>query len=144
LTTNPHDIDAFELLGDGRIVLSVVGALNVAGAAGADEDLLAFTPSSLGATTAGSFALYFDGSDVGLTAGGEDVDAAAVDSSGAIYLSTLDPFAVTGVSGQDEDVFVFTPSSLGATTAGSFSPTLYFDGSAFGLGANDVLAIDLP
>jgi hypothetical protein len=75
--------------------------------------------------------------------GSEDVDAAAV-SSGNIYLSTLDLFAVPGVSGGDEDVFVFTATSTGANTAGSYSPTLYFDGSSFGLSANDLFAIDLP
>ena len=51
---------------------------------------------------------------------------------------------MTGVSGEDDDVFVFTPTSLGPVTSGTFSPTLYFDGSAFGLTANDVFAIDLP
>jgi hypothetical protein len=51
---------------------------------------------------------------------------------------------VTGVSAADEDVFVFTPTSLGSVTAGNYSPTLYFDGSAFGLSANDVFAIDVP
>ena len=56
--------------------------------------------------------MYFDGSDVGLTAYGEDVDAAAVDAAGKIYLSTSNNFAVTGVSGADEDVFVFTPTTL--------------------------------
>ena len=91
------------------------------GRLGGDEDLLAFTPSSLGPTTSGTFAMYFDGSDVGLTANGEDVDAAAVDAAGRIYLSTRDDFAVTGASGADEDVFVFNPSTLGANTAGTFS-----------------------
>jgi len=51
---------------------------------------------------------------------------------------------VIGVSGDDEDVFVCTPTSLGDITAGTYSPTLYFDGSAWGLDANDVEAIDLP
>jgi hypothetical protein len=88
--------------------------------------------------------MYFDGSDVGLTTSAEDIDAAAVDAAGNIYLSTFNNFAVTGVSGADDDVFVFTPTSLGTTTSGTYSSTLYFDGSAFGLAANDVLAIDLP
>jgi hypothetical protein len=48
------------------------------------------------------------------------------------------------VSGADEDVFVFAPTSLGNATAGTYSPTLYFDGSAFGLATNDLSAIDLP
>jgi hypothetical protein len=112
---------------------------------GADEDLLRFVPASLGTTTAGTWSLYFDGSDVGLASNdNEDVDAAAVDAIGKIYLSTIGGFTVTGRSGADEDVFVFTPASLGDTTAGSYSPALFFDGSAFGLGTNDVNAIDLP
>ena len=82
---------------------------------------------------------------MGLGDSTEDVDAAAVDASGNIYLSTLDAFSVPGATGQDEDVFIFTPTALEPpTTAGSFAPELYFDGSTFGLGATDVSAIDLP
>jgi len=125
-------------------VLSTAGSVSVTGVAGAEEDLLAFTPSALGATTSGTFAMYFDGSDVGLSTSNENVDAAAVDAAGRIYLSTTGNFSVTGASGVDEDVFVFTPTTLGATTSGTFSPSLYFDGSAFGLSSNDIFAIDLP
>ena len=144
LTTNAEDVDAFELLANGQLLLSTQGAVGVTGVSGADEDLLAFTPGTLGATTSGTYSMYFDGSDVGVSTSDEDVDAAAVDSAGRIYLSTLGSFAVTGASGADEDVFVFTPATLGTNTTGSFDPTLYFDGSAFGLAANDVFAIDLP
>jgi hypothetical protein len=144
LTADAHDVDAVELLPGGNILISATGSVTVSGVAARDEDLLVFTPTSMGDVTAGSFAMYFDGSDVGLGDSGEDVDAAAVDFSGNVYLSTLDLFAVPGVSGEDEDVFVFTPTSTGATTAGTYSPTLYFDGSAFGLAANDLFAIDLP
>ncbi|MGH3064856.1 MAG: hypothetical protein ACRDOF_01010, partial [Gaiellaceae bacterium] len=145
LTTNAEDVDAFELLANGQLLVSTQGSVGVTGVSGADEDLLAFTPATLGTTTSGAFSMYFDGSDVGLsTSAGEDIDAAAVDAAGRIYLSTLDTFAVVGVSGDDEDVFVFTPATLGTTTAGAFAPALYFDGSAFGLAANDVFAIDLP
>ena len=37
-----------------------------------------------------------------------------------------------GVSGADEDVFVFTPTTLGANTTGTFSSTLFFDGAFWG------------
>lgn len=142
LTTDAEDLDAVELLTGGQILVSSTGAVSVSGVSAADEDLVSFTPTSLGANTAGSFSLYFDGSDVGLD-GSEDVDAAAVDGSGNILLSATDVFAVPAVSGQDEDVFVFDPTSTGSTTAGSYSQTLYFDGSTVGLGANDLFAIDL-
>jgi 6-phosphogluconolactonase (cycloisomerase 2 family) len=145
LTTNAHDVDAVELLTDGRLLMSTTGSAAVSGATTRDEDLLAFTPTSLGDVTAGRFSLWFDGSDVGLGDAGEDVDAAAVDATGRLYLSTPDVFAVPGVSGDDEDVFVFTPTTLDPpTTAGTYASTLFFDGSSYGLGANDVFAIDVP
>lgn len=145
MTTNAHDVDAVELLPDGRLLMSTSGSAAVSGVTTRDEDLLAFTPTSLGDVTAGRFALWFDGSDVGLGEAGEDVDAAAVDTTGHLYLSTPDVFAVPGVSGGDEDVFVFTPTTLDPpTTAGTYASTLFFDGSSYGLGANDVFAIDVP
>ncbi|HEX2346332.1 MAG TPA: fibronectin type III domain-containing protein [Gaiellaceae bacterium] len=144
LTTNAEDVDAVELLANGHILVSTTAAVSVPGFSGDDKDLLEFTPTSLGAVTAGTFSLYFDGSDVGLATSAENIDAAAVDASGRIYLSTVGNFSVPGVSGGDEDVFVFTPTTLGTNTTGTYSATLYFDGSAFGLAANDVYAIDLP
>jgi hypothetical protein len=144
LTLDAHDVDAVELLPNGHILLSTVGAVSVSGVAAVDEDLLELT-GTFGPTTTGNFSMYLDGSDVGLsTNAGEDVEAAAVDAAGKTYLSTADLFSVPGLSGADEDVFVFTPSSLGPVTSGTFSQTLYFDGSAYGLSANDVFAIDLP
>jgi serine protease AprX len=144
LDSSSDRIDAFGLLPDGRLLFSTVGNPTVPGLSGlADEDLLVFTPTSLGANTSGTWALYFDGSDVGLSnSSDEDVNAVAVDGQGRVYLSTLGNFSVSGLSGQDEDVFVCTPSSLGPTTACSFS--LFFDGTAHGLSADDIDAIDLP
>ena len=144
LTADAEDIDAVELLTGGQILVSTTGSVSVTGVSAVDEDLLSFTPTSLGAATAGSFSLYFDGSDVGLGGSSEDIDAAAADASGNIHLSTTDVFTVPSVSGEDEDVFVFDPSSTGPTTAGSYVQTLYFDGSSLGLGGNDLFAIDLP
>jgi hypothetical protein len=143
LTAGSEDVDAVELLPNGHVLISTFGAVTAGGFSGDDKDLLEFTPSLLGAVTAGTYTHYFDGSDVDLTTSGEDVDALAV-ASGKLLVSTLNNFSVTGVGGGDEDVFVFTPTTLGATTSGTYSSPVYFDGSAFGLAANDVLAIDLP
>ena len=63
--------------------------------------------------------------------------------SGRLYLSTSGGFAVTGLTGADEDVFIFAPSSLGANTAGAFISPLFFDGSKKKVTA-DVTALDLP
>jgi hypothetical protein len=144
LSTNSEDIDAVELLSNGDILVSTTGSVSVPGVSGSGEDILRFVPASLGGTTAGTWSVYFDGSDVGLSGSAENLDALAVDPGGRLYLSTSGAFGVTGISGGDEDVFTFTPLSLGAATSGTFSPTLFFDGSTAGIGNNDVGGIDLP
>lgn len=141
LTTESEDVDAIELR-LGRLFVSTTGPVSVPGAAGADEDLLRFAPRSLGRNTRGSWSMYFDGSDVRLApTGGEDVDAAAVVGR-RLYLSTTGSFAVPGRSGADEDVFACTAAALGPVTSCVYSSALAFDGSSFGLGANDVDALE--
>jgi len=88
--------------------------------------------------------MYFDGSDAGLAdSSDEDVDALAIAPDGAIYMSVVRKFSVAGLSGSDEDVFVCSGPALGADTSCAWFST-FFDGSAYGLGGNDVFAIDLP
>ena len=144
LTRSGEDVDAVKLLDSGNLLISTRSSFSVSGVSGKDEDLIEFTPTSLGTNTTGTWSMYFDGSDVGMTGGGEDVDGVGVGSDGKIYLSTTGTFSVVGVSGEDEDIFVFTPTSLGDTTSGSFDPTLFFDGSAHGLSGNDLYSIDIP
>jgi len=144
LSRTSEDIDAVELLPNGHLLVSVTGSFQAPGASGSDEDIFEFAPSSLGPVTTGSWSMYFDGSDVALGGNREDVDALAVTPSGGIYLSTTGGFAVPGISGADEDVFVFTPSSLGTATSGTYVAALFFDGGVLGLAGNDVTAIDLP
>jgi hypothetical protein len=134
LSTNREDIDALHLLPDGRLLLSTTGAYSVSGASGADEDLLIFDPSSLGDSTAGSWSLYFDGSDVNLGGNStEDVFGVWFDNSTSfIYLSTRGPFSVSGLSGDGADIFVCNPSSTGSSTACTYEPDLYWDGSVHG------------
>ena len=143
LTEPADDVDALEILPDGRIVISTVGPSSAVEVAAADEDLLVLEPSSLGETTAGILTQLFDGKDVGLGDVGEDVDAVAIGADGQIYLSTRGAFSVPGLAGDSEDVFVFSPTSLGPTTEGSYCSALFFDGSAFGLEATNVSDIDL-
>ncbi|MCI0550327.1 MAG: hypothetical protein L0287_05190 [Anaerolineae bacterium] len=144
LDVSAEKLDSVSLLSDGRVLISTTGNPAVAGVTGAkDEDVLAFTPTSLGNNTSGSWSMYFDGSDVGLAeTSGEDVDALDI-VNGKVYLSTADTFSVSGLSGADEDVFVCEAISLGDVTACNYSPTLYFDGSTWNLSANDVDAINL-
>ncbi|HLC03203.1 MAG TPA: hypothetical protein VJK02_09215, partial [Anaerolineales bacterium] len=122
LTASGEDIDAVDFAPDGRLLLSTRGSFGVSGASGGDEDLVAFTATSLGSNSAGTWALYFDGSDVGLnSSSSEDVNGVWVDpATGEIYLSTLGSFGVNGVSGAGGDIFICTPSQLGSTTGCTF------------------------
>jgi hypothetical protein len=142
LTASSEGIDAINVLPDGRLLISTIGTVNVTGVTGANEDLLAFTPTTLGVNTSGTWAMYFDGSDVGMSS--LDVDGAVVAANGNIYLSTYESFNLAGVSGDNDDVFVCAPTSLGLTTACTFLPTLYFDGSLWGLTADNVNALFIP
>lgn len=144
LTATAGYLDSLDRLSDGRLLISTSNPFSKSGFVANDTDIAAFTPTSLGNTTTGTWALYFDGSDAGLSARtGEDIDALDVTSNGNIYLSTAGDFAVSGISGFDEDVFLCVPTSIGTTTACNYAPTLYFDGSTRGLSANDVDAFQL-
>ncbi len=136
LTQNDEDIDAIAIAPDGRLVISLLGAGSATGSTTVqDEDVLVFTATSLGSATAGSFAMYFDGSDVGLsTNAGEDLVGLAFAPNGNLLLSTLDAFSVTGLTGNDDDIARFAPTSLGGTTSGSFS--LYRALTASGIAAS--------
>lgn len=143
-----YAIDAFALLASGEILVSIDLDGTVAGLTGGpsgttvdDSDIIKFTPTSLGATTAGAWSFYFDGSDVGLSTNNEDVDAITILPSGAIGISTLGDPTVTGLTGlADEDVIAFTPTSLGTVTGGTYA--YYFDGSDVGLSTNNNEDID--
>jgi hypothetical protein len=144
LTQSTENIDALAVLPNGDLLISTTGAPSVPGLSGLmDEDIIRFTPTSLGATTAGTWSYYFDGSDVGLGSNSnEDVDALAVTSAGTLLLSTVGNFSVPGVSGANEDIFQFTPTSLGANTAGTY--LMYLDLSTKGISTGaDVNAVEI-
>jgi len=144
LTSSSEDVDCVGLNASGQLLVSVTSSASANGVSGVqDEDILVFNATGLGGTTTGSFAFYFDGSDVGLSStADEDVDAAFLASDGRLYLSTLGNFSVTGASGADEDIVRFTPTSTGTTTAGSFS--LWLDSSTVGVPTGaDVVALHI-
>lgn len=133
--SSSRNIDAFAIQSDGSILLSVVSETSLPDVGSVDDsDIVRFVPTSLGSNTAGTFEWYFDGSDVGLSSSGEDVDAISLLSGGDLVISTSGSYFVSGASGGDEDLILFTPTSLGASTSGSWSP--YFDGSDVGLNSS--------
>ncbi|RIK33327.1 MAG: hypothetical protein DCC55_35185, partial [Chloroflexi bacterium] len=142
LTTNDEDIDAFGFTPDGRLVVSTLGSFSVPGLSGTDEDLIVLNGGIFGPNTSGTWALYFDGSDVALTAGPEDIWGVSIDSAtNQIYLTTQGNFSVPGATGTGADIFICTPSSLGASTSCAFSA--FWTGSAFGFGGQVIDGLDI-
>lgn len=141
------NLDDFHINPDGSLLFSTSQAIVLAGAGSVTaSDIVRFVPTSTGSNTAGTFSLYFDGSDVGLDTSGENIDGLAIAPNGQIIISTKSSFSVPGAStnitGADEDLLAFDPTSLGNNTAGTWS--MYFDGSDVGLsdgGSEDVEGI---
>jgi uncharacterized repeat protein (TIGR01451 family) len=131
------------------LILSFTVSRTVTGAGSVQsEDLVAFHPASPGVMTQGSFRLFFDGSDIGLTAAaGENIDAVDVGPNGTIYFSTQGYFDIrSGVRllGSDQDIVACTAPRLGSTSSCSGLST-YRSGSALGLtsSAENIDAFDL-
>jgi len=138
LTNDGEDIDAIIVTASGQLIVSTIGGVSVVGVSGVHADLLIFTPTTLGSVTAGTWAMYFDGSDVGFgSSGTEDVDAAAMSSTGALVVSTIGDFNVSGLAGPNEDAIKFNATALGDVTAGTFVPLL--DLSVLGIDSSENL-----
>ncbi|MGR8934310.1 MAG: PKD domain-containing protein [Gammaproteobacteria bacterium] len=137
-----NDIDALEILNNGNILLSLTAAMSLpiydpetdstSNTLVDDSDILLFTPTSIGSTTAGSFQMYFDGSDVGLDTDAEDVDSIGHTPDNKLLISTTGNASVPGLgSVRDEDLIACMPSGLGTDTSCTWE--MYFDGSDVGL-----------
>ena len=113
-------------------------------AAGAGRGSPRVHPEAPGRADRGRWRLFLDGSDIDLSGRGEDVDAAAVDATGAIDLSVRGSLSVPALRAADDDVAVFFPAHLGGRTAGRFAPRPLLGGAALGLRADDVTAVDVP
>jgi hypothetical protein len=119
LTKGDEDIDAFACEDpdcSGRLLISTIGSAKARGVAGdevkaKDEDLLACDPVTF------ECELYFNGSEVGLNSGNEDVDAAwrNYDDGGSLWLTTKGRFFVhsdgsNSLGGDNDDVFGCAPN----------------------------------
>jgi hypothetical protein len=136
------DIDAFEWRSDQTVLMSFdvsttlpgVGAVN-------DKDIVRFIPTSLGATTAGGFEMFINGSALGLDANdpNENIDGLTITPEGQLLLSTVGPANVNGgVSASSADL-------LGIASGRTLS--IYLEGADLGLlppGENvTALSVDL-
>lgn len=130
-----NDLDGVHLNSDGSLLLSLNQDDNIEGVGDVDDaDILRFNPTSTGSNTAGSFELYFDGSDVGLESSSEDIDGISIATNGDVLISTNGSYSIGRLSGEDRDILAFAANSLGDDTSGNFS--LYIDGSDIGLSDN--------
>ena len=124
LDQDAEDVDGVWERSDGSLVLTTQGAGSVPDGLGgllffADADAVAFTPTSTGAVTNGSYALLFDGSKVGLAAAGEGLDAIGLeDPQFAIQLSVDSEWSTAIASGSAEDIVGLAAGVLGPATSG--------------------------
>lgn len=124
LTTTAEKIDALDIMPDNSLLLSTGGTLTVPMGGGTlkaqDEDLVRFAPTTVGAATAGTWSLYFNGTAVqGL--GVEDIASVAVNAAtGDIFLALLDNFNIGGVSGTAKDILLLHPTGGGSYAASRF------------------------
>jgi hypothetical protein len=118
---------------DGGVAVPTLGSVS-------DEDIVLYD--------AGVWSLYFDGSAVGLTEDGEDVDAFDILPDNSLVISTfgaVNPVPDIPGTNQDEDLLRCVPTSSGPITSCTWS--FYFDGSDVALANSasediDGLAID--
>ncbi|HXQ34263.1 MAG TPA: hypothetical protein VN843_09640, partial [Anaerolineales bacterium] len=101
----------------------------VGGVAFADEDILQFNGTT--------WNLFFDGSDVGLSA--VDTFAFYLLDADSLLLSFNTSVTLGGTSYAPTDIVRFDATSLGATTAGTFS--MYFNGVDVGLSTTSTESI---
>ena len=116
LISSTEDIDALFEFGDGSLGISTLGSASVPGVSGGDEDILQFT-GAFGADTTGTWSVYFDGSDLGLTSSDEDLDGISQDGADLVF-TTRGSSSDTGSDGEDINRFV---GSYGTDTTGTLS-----------------------
>ncbi len=146
LTGDLQDIDGIQLLNDDNLLISTIGSSStiIEGVRVSDEDILRVEPLAPNTTT---WSMYLDGGDVGLNDNdSEDINALSVTTAGKVAVSTVGDVTVADQGGNDfvgnnVSVLEFTPSGVGEETSGSFNPILLFDGTEFGLTAENINAM---
>lgn len=142
-----QNVNAFEFLDDGSLLIALGKAQNLTGIAGKVKpwDVLRFVPTSLGGTTAGAWSMYLKGSTAGLTAAGEKIDAIQYnpfcwgDCVKGLTISLSGSGSVPGAGGGniavgDEDLISYWYENNGKWE-------MVFDGSAEWYGAYDPLGV---
>ncbi|MCC6511779.1 MAG: hypothetical protein IT423_21945, partial [Pirellulaceae bacterium] len=87
LSSAAENVDAFAIRSDGSLLFSTVGTAYLSGVTAAGEDLMLFQPTQLGSHTSGTWQMFFDGSDVGLS-NWEGLDGVSELPDGRLIIST--------------------------------------------------------
>lgn len=130
------DVNGFAFLLDGTLLLTLNESEFVPGVGEIQNtDIVRFIPTRWGEVTNGHFEMIFNGSDVGLLADSEEIDALNVLEDGRLVISTRGRVRIGPAWRQfraaDEDLLLFTPTQLGHQTEGSWS--IYRSGLALGI-----------
>jgi hypothetical protein len=144
-----EDVDAFEILPDGSVLISADDdAVDVPVVSSENNEDLLRCVGSFGPATSCTWSMYFDGSDINLTSGNENVDGVEISGSD-LYLSTSGQYGVSSgifslASGPGGGKQVWICKSVVTGTAsscpGGFS--LHYGGS--GLANDDLEDFALP
>jgi serine protease len=118
LSSPTENIDAIAVLPNGNLIISTTGLVAAPGVIAQGEDLIVFKPAARGDYTRGSWSLYFDGSDVGLSGRKENVASVTVTprprKQPVLHLTISGRFSMRGAAGTARDVVAFVPQQLGA------------------------------
>ncbi|MFK8110704.1 MAG: putative Ig domain-containing protein [Rubripirellula sp.] len=124
LSPGTGDIDAISVAPDGRIVISTLGRLRTDNVWADDEDLVVLNNGVFGEQSDGTWELYFDGSELGLSA--SDVAGTSIDgSNGDVNLTVERTVRVDGEFVEGVDIITYQIGVDDAATR--------FDGSLLGL-----------
>ncbi|MCP5094160.1 MAG: hypothetical protein GY943_01270, partial [Chloroflexi bacterium] len=121
------DVDAFHLLDNGEILMSVESPILIAGLGTVDDsDIVRFIPTSLGNVTDGTFVMYKTAAELGLNPASEkmDIDAIGFTPEGKLLFSIADQVNLPGFQYKDQDLILFEEG---------VGTSLYFDGSDVGM-----------
>lgn len=134
LDTADENVDAIGFTPNNQFMMSFTGNYEVLDSnsnviTGTGSDVLIFNPTTWYGNTSGSWALYLAGSDLDLTEPSESIDGIWISQlDSEIYVSTSGPYAVPGVSGDDDDIIVCVLEE-----GSSCAWTTFFDGVSFGV-----------
>ncbi len=135
----PYELDALAFLPDGDILFSLKKSGPITGLQGGPQgdwvdkaDIVRYRPDGYGGWYGGRMEFYLDGSDVGLTTNGENIDALTVDDQGRLYISIAGGGKLPGVGQvKNRSILRLTTTQQGSESAGTWEHLI--DGRDIGL-----------